>query len=73
MIKLKDLIEHHIKTPNERIKSYTDRIKAIKDKMNSIEDKTTDTYKLQQGKLKAVTQTLSNYKQQQSIKKAAEK
>ena len=65
--------EYHKHTPNERIKGYTDRIKSLKDKMNSIEDKTTDTFKLQQGKLKAVTQNLLNFKKQQSIKKAAEK
>lgn len=62
--------EYNKQTPNERIKGYTERIKSIKDKMNSMEDKTSDTFKLQQGKLKAVTQTLLNYKQQQSIKKA---
>lgn len=62
--------EYNKQTPNERIKGYTERIKRIKDKMNSMEDKTSDTFKLQQGKLKAVTQTLLNYKKQQSIKKA---
>ena len=65
-----EMSEHHHKTPNERIKVYTDRIKSLKDKMNSIEDKTTDTYKLQQGRLKAVTQNLLNFKKQQSIKNA---
>ena len=71
MIKLKSLLnEYHKQTPNERIKGYTERIKSIKDKMNSMEDKSSDTFKLQQGKLKAVSQTLLNYKQQQSIKKA---
>ena len=63
--------EYRKHTPNERIKGYTERIKNIKDKMNSMEDKTSDTFKLQQGKLKAVTQTLLNYKKQQSIKKAS--
>ena len=63
--------EYRKHTPNERIKGYMERIKNIKDKMNSMEDKTSDTFKLQQGKLKAVTQTLLNYKQQQSIKKAS--
>ena len=62
--------EYHHKTPNERIKSYTDRIKSIKDKMNTMQDKTSDTFKLQQGKLKAVSQNLLNFKKQQSIKKA---
>jgi len=62
--------EYNKQTPNERIKGYTERIKRIKDKMNSMEDKTSDTFKLQQGKLKAVTQTLLNYKKQQSIKRA---
>lgn len=62
--------EYNKQTPNERIKGYTERIKRIKDKMNSMEDKTSDTFKLQQGKLKAVTQNLLNFKKQQSIKKA---
>lgn len=62
--------EYNKQTPNERIKGYTERIKRIKDKMNSMEDKTSDTFKLQQGKLKAVSQNLLNFKKQQSIKKA---
>jgi vacuolar-type H+-ATPase subunit I/STV1 len=61
--------EYHHNTPSERINSYNERIKNIKDKLQSIQDKTSDTYKLQQGKLKAVIQTLANYKQQQSINK----
>jgi hypothetical protein len=68
-----DVNEYHKNTPTERIKAYTDRIKAIKDRMNDMKDKTSDTFKLQQGKLKAVSQTLLNYKKQQSIKKANEK
>ena len=62
--------EYHKNTPSERINSYNERIKNIKNKLQSIQDKTSDTYKLQQGKLKAVIQTLANYKQQQTIKKA---
>jgi uncharacterized protein (UPF0335 family) len=71
MIKLTNLVEYHKHSASQRIKAYTDRIKKIKDKLSTIEDKSSDTFKLQQGKLKAVTQILSNYKKQQSIKKSA--
>lgn len=72
MIRLVSLFEYHKHSASERVKAYTDRIKNIKDKLSKIEDKSSDTFKLQQGKLKVVTQNLSNFKKQQSIKKAAE-
>lgn len=72
MIKLVNLFEYHKHSASERIKAYTDRIKKIKDKLKTIEDKSSETYKLQQGKLKVIIQTLNNFKKQQSIKKAAQ-
>ncbi len=47
--------------------------KKIKDNLGKIEDKSSETFKLQQGKLKVATQNLQNYKRQQSLKKSTEK
>ncbi len=73
MIRLSRLLEYHKHSPSERVKSYTDRIKKIKDNLGKIEDKSSETFKLQQGKLKVATQNLQNYKRQQSLKKSTEK
>ena len=69
MIKLKDILEHHHYTPNERIAKYRERIQKLKDKISKAVDKDSDTVKLQKNKIKVVTQTMNNFKQSQAIKK----
>ena len=68
MIRLKDILEHHHSTPNERMSKWKNRIKNLQSKINKAVDKSSDTVKLQKNQIKVIQQTMSNFKQSQSIK-----